>query len=203
MFKLAIAISTAMIAAGCASQQVSTAHPQNPGDAGATAPAARKMEKHRVPMEPVHPTVGLPEFTLVTDDPQRDREDAVNVIRAKIGLPRAMQTKERKDFEAVLGPRFTMTAKDEFFDREGYINNRVGDPAKVKQADYRDVVLQFIGRDRALVTYSNIVEDQPGGPGAWKADMTWADVLVRENGEWKYELVHLIAFKELISPARN
>ena len=72
----------------------------------------------------------------------------------------------------------------------------------MKQADYRNVVVQFIG-DRALVTYSNIVEDQPGGPGAWKADMTWADVFVREDGKWKYEAVHVIEFKDLTTPEPN
>jgi len=70
-------------------------------------------------------------------------------------------------------------------------------PYKVKQVDYRNVVVQFIAGGRALVTYSNIVEDQPGGSGAWNADMTWADILLKENGAWKYETVHLIDFRDL------
>ena len=66
-------------------------------------------------------------------------------------------------------------------------------------SDYWGFVVQFID-GRALVTYLNIVEDEPGGPGAWKADMTWADILVNEDGKWKYELIHLIDFRDLTTP---
>jgi hypothetical protein len=123
-------------------------------------------------------------------------------MRTKLGLPRAMQTKRREDFEAIIGSDYSFRGEDEFYpDREAYVANRVGDPSKVKQADYRNVVVQFITPDLALVTYSNLVEDEPGGPGAWKADMTWADILKKQNGRWLYQIVHTIAFKDMTVPA--
>lgn len=143
-----------------------------------------------------YPTVGLKDYVLITNDLERDRAKAEAVVQAKLELPRAMQTKRREDFERVLARNYTFRAPDEFFDRAGYIENRVGDPSKVKWVEYRNVVVQFIG-DWALITYSNVVEDEPGGLGAWKADMTWADVLVKEDGTWKYETIHQIEFKDL------
>lgn len=172
---------------------------ENGSTSSKTAPRGA-VKEHRLSIRSDHPTVGLNEYVLISDDLDRDRAEAEAVIQAKIGLPYAMQTKERKDFEAVLGRNYIFRGEDEFFDREGYIENRVNDPSKVKSADYRNVVVQFITPEQALVTYSNIVEDQPGGPGAWKADMSWADVLIKEDGKWKYEIVHTIAFKDLTTP---
>jgi hypothetical protein len=73
-----------------------------------------------------YPTVGLKDYALVTDDLARDRADAEAVIQTKIGLPNAMQTKAREDFEPILASNFSMRAPGEFYDREGYISNRVG-----------------------------------------------------------------------------
>lgn len=193
---VALFASMLLLATGCAERASSNAPPT---DAASPGP----VKRHIIPFGEIHPTVGLKEYTLVTDDLERDRPEADEVVRVKIGLPHAMQTKRREDFEAVLGRDFVFTAIDEHFDdREAYISNRVVDPSKVKQADYRNVTVQFIGatRDRALVTYSNIVEDEPGGPGAWKADMTWADILAKEGGRWKYEIVHTIEFRDLTTP---
>jgi hypothetical protein len=60
-------------------------------------------------------------------------------------------------------------------------------------ADYENVVLEFVG-DIALLTYRNIVVMEPGGP-EHTAHMTWADILVKENGQWKFRAVHLIDSK--------
>ena len=195
MSKLLIAMTIGMMTFACANQARSKAEIPNAADSKAEAPAG-PLKRHIVSFDEVYPAVSLKEYALVTDNFERDRPEADAVIKAKIGLPHAMQTKKREDFDAVLGRIFTFTSQDEFVDREGYIANRVGDPSKVKQADYRSVTVQFID-GRALVTYSNIVEDQPGGPGAWKADMTWADVLVKQDGQWKYETVHQIDFRDL------
>jgi hypothetical protein len=55
------------------------------------------------------------------------------------------------------------------------------------------VVLQFIG-EMAFLTYRNIVVLEPGGPEN-TAHMTWADMLVKEDGLWKFVSVHLIDSK--------
>ena len=162
---------------------------------------AAVLEQFKLTTEPKYPKVGLKEYTLITDNLERDRSIAEAVIQAKIGLPHAMQTKQRPDFEAVLARNFMFRGENEFYDREGYISNRVGDPIKVKQVDYKNVAVQLYG-DRALVTYSNIAEDEPGGPGSSKADMSWADVLAKEEGQWKYESVHLIEYRDLTIPKK-
>lgn len=149
-----------------------------------------------------YPSVKLSEYTLVTQDLERDRAKAESVVQAKMRLPFAMHTKQRSHFERALDRGFTFRAEGELFDREAYISNRLADPSKVKRVDYRNLVVQFIG-DFALVTYSNVVEDEPGGAGAWKADMTWADVLTKEDGEWKYLAIHLIAFRDLTTRAQE
>lgn len=151
---------------GCTADNLgANAATSNASTAG-TPVAARQLKQFPIVTESKYPTVGLKEYVLITDNLQRDRAEAEVVIQTKIELPHAMQTKKREDFEAVLGRNYVFRAHDEFFDREGYISNRVADPAKVKQADYRNVVIQFITPDRALVTYSNVIEDQPGRRGA-------------------------------------
>ena len=199
MPKLLIILSIVLLGFGCAQRTASKA--ENANAANATSyPPTGPIKRHLIPFAPVYPTVKLTEYTLITDNLERDLTEADAVLRAKIGLPYAMHTKKREDFERVLGRNLVFTGADEHFDREGYIANRVGDPSKVKQAEYRNVTVQFIGGDRSLVTYSNIVEDEPGGPGAWKADMTWADILGKEDGQWKYQIVHTIDFRDLTTP---
>ena len=196
------ALLAAASLSGCAaSGLVSSNAPTNTQTRNQSKSSAPVMQ-FKLATDSKYPTVVLKEYTLISDDLERDRRDADAVIRTKAGLPYAMQTKQRADFEGILAKNFTFRGESEFFDREGYISNRVGDPAKVKQADYRNVVVQFFG-ERALVTYSNIVEDQPGGPGSWKADMTWADVFAKDDGQWKYETVHLIEFRDLTTSAKK
>lgn len=177
------------------------------GDCGVPADKARtvseQVSSHKLTTLSKYPSVDLHEYTLITRDLERDRSEADSIIQTKMELPHAMQTKVRSDFERILARDFVFQGGDEFFDREGYIANRVADASRVKQADYRNVVVQFVSSERALVTYSNIVEDEPGGPGAWKAEMTWADIIVREDGNWKYQIVNQTGFKDLTTPKQK
>ena len=157
------------------------------------------LKQFKLTSVPKYPNAGLKEYVLISDDLERDRADAEAVIQTKVELVRAMQTKLREHFEPSLAPDFIFHGKDEFFDRNAYIDNRVGDPLKVKQADYQNVVVRFIG-NIALVTYSNIVQAQPGGPGAPRANMIWADILSKEGGRWKFSAMHLIEFRDLTTP---
>jgi hypothetical protein len=168
----------------------------------ANAPkAVRPVQQFKLTSLPKYSNAGLKEYVLISDNLERDRADAEAIIQSKVEFVRAMQTKVRAHFEPFLAHNFIFRTSDQFFDRNEYINDRVADPSKVKQADYMNVVVRFIG-DIALVTYSNIVEDQPGGPGAWKAHMTWADVLSKEDGRWKFSAMHLIEFRDLTTPKR-
>ena len=101
-----------------------------------------------------------------------------------------MQTKEADRFERILARNFVFRAEDQFYGRADYIRERAKNKDTVITADYQNVVLQFIG-DIALLTYRNIVVIEPGGPDN-TVDMTWADVLVKEDGQWKFRAVHLI-----------
>jgi hypothetical protein len=143
-----------------------------------------------------YPTVGIREYTLITDDVEARRADAEAIMQVKIEIPRAMQTKDPAQFDRILARNFTFRGEEEFFNRDDYIKNRVTSPNRVKTADYQNIVLQFFG-DYALLTYRNIVEDEPGGPTAWKAAITWADIFVKEDGQWKIGAVHGIDLKML------
>ena len=62
-------------------------------------------------------------------------------------------------------------------------------------ARYENLVLQFFG-ETALLTYRNIVKekDEKGVPTTWL--YTWADVWVKENGEWKVAAIYVIDSKK-------
>jgi hypothetical protein len=162
---------------------------------------ARPAQQFKLTSVPKYPNAGLSEYVLISDNLERDRANAEAVIQTKVELVRAMHTKLREHFEPSLATDFVFRAEDQFFDRDAYINDRVSDSSKVKRADYRNVVVRFIG-NLALVTYSNIVEDEPGGPGAWKAQMIWADILAQESGRWKFQAMHLIEFRDLTTAKR-
>jgi hypothetical protein len=195
---LLILIALAFLAGGSSLNAANTE--QTTGKKSASAPkAVRPLQQFKLTIVPKYPNIGLKEYVLISDDLERDRADAEAVIQLKFEAVRAMQTKLRENFEPYLARNFIFRSNDQFFDRNEFINNRVlANPMKVKQADYLNVVVQFIG-DIALVTYSNIVESQPG-PGAHKANMTWADILSKEDGRWKASTVHLIRFERLTAP---
>jgi len=54
-----------------------------------------------------------------------------------------------------------------------------------------------------MLTYRNIVEDEPGGPGAWKAEMVWSEIFVKEDGRWKVAALHSIQLKMLNDPQKT
>jgi hypothetical protein len=141
-----------------------------------------------------YPQVRLSTYTLICDDELEARKaEAEAVMQVKIELPQAVQTKEADRFERILALDFVFRAKDQFYDRADYIRERVNNKDTVMTADYENVVLQFVG-DMAFLTYRNIVVMKPGGP-EHTAHMTWADILVKEDGQWKFRAVHLIDSK--------
>lgn len=123
-------------------------------------------------------------------------------MQAKMDWPRAMQTKERSDFEKILAKNFTLHSPEGFADRAAYIENRVSDPSKVKTAGYDNLVLQLF-TDHAILTYNNVVEDEPGGPTAWKDRMTWMDDFVKEDGQWKVGSSRMINIITLNNPEKR
>ncbi len=141
-----------------------------------------------------YPQVRLSSYTLIYDDKEGPRKDeAEAVMQVKIELPRAVQTKDAERFGRILARDFVFRAEDQSYGRADYIRERVNNKDTVITADYENVVLQFIA-NVALLTYRNVVVMESGGP-EHTAHMTWADILVKEGGQWKFRAVHLIDSK--------
>ena len=137
-------------------------------------------------------------YTLITDNAEAHRADAEAVMRVKKNYPLAMRTKDRALFDRILARDFTFRGRTDFFGREDYINNRVQGAITDWSVKYENIALQFIG-EIALVTYHNVIKgkDESGKPN-YTEYMTWADIYVKENGEWKIGAVHLIDYREEI-----
>ncbi len=161
--------------------------------ATANEPEVKRAKQVSLATRSKYPQVRLSSYTLIADDIDARRSDAEAVMQVKMELPRAVQTKEADRFERILARNFVFRAADQFYGRADYIRERANNKDTVMTADYENVVLQFIG-DLAVLTYRNIVVLEPGGPEN-TAHMTWADILVKEDGQWKFIAVHLIDSK--------
>jgi ketosteroid isomerase-like protein len=160
----------------------------------AEQPKAKSPRQVTLTTRSQYPQIRLGTYTLVcNDDLEARKADAEAIMQVKIEFPRAVQTKEADRFERILAREFVFRAADEFYGRADYIRERANNKDTVMTTDYENVVLQFVG-DVALLTYRNIVVMEPGGP-EHTAHMTWADILVKENGQWKFRAVHLIDSK--------
>jgi ketosteroid isomerase-like protein len=160
----------------------------------AEQPKAKSPRQVTLTTRSQYPQIRLGTYTLVcNDDLEARKADTEAIMQVKIEFPRAVQTKEADRFERILAREFVFRAADEFYGRADYIRERANNKDTVMTTDYENVVLQFVG-DVALLTYRNIVVMEPGGP-EHTAHMTWADILVKENGQWKFRAVHLIDSK--------
>jgi ketosteroid isomerase-like protein len=160
---------------------------------------SKSVAAHNLTTTSKYPAVAISEYTLLTDDLERQRSDAEAIMQAKIDWPRAMQTKDPADFEKVLGKNFIHHGSAGLMDRQAYLKDRLGNPSKVKTAVYDNLVLQIFP-DHAILTYHNIVEEEPGGPTAWKEGMTWMDTFVKEDGRWKVAASRMIHLDVLNDP---
>lgn len=143
-----------------------------------------------------NPDIDISEYTLITNNAEAQLADAKAVMQIKKNYPLAMKTKNKDLFERILARNFTFRGQNDFFNREDYINNRVQGKLADWSVKYENIALQFIG-ESALVTYRNVVKgnDENGKPD-YTEYMTWADVYVKENGEWKIGAVHLVDYRE-------
>ena len=135
------------------------------------------------------PTVDIPNFTLITNNPDAERGEAGEVLKVKRKIPLAMQAHDSVLFDETLAKDFTFRAADEFFNRADFIQNRIAGTWTIDTVKYQNLALQFFG-DIALLTYRNILT---GTDDAGKADLeyySWADVFKKENGAWKFLSIH-------------
>lgn len=137
--------------------------------------------------------VDLTTVTLITRNPLADSAEAIRIIKVKRAWPLAMHTRKADDFERILGQDFVFRAEDEFFDRTGYIHDRVAGRDTVGHVRYENLVLQIMD-DMALLTYRNHVRSQDSLTYA-PEHMCWADIYVKEDGRWMIGASHLIEYR--------
>ena len=110
-------------------------------------------------------------------------------------MPLAVQKHDASLFNSWLARNVVARGEHEFLGREEYIRDRVNATWSVSDARYENLVLQFFG-ETALLTYRNIVreKDEKGVPTTWF--YTWADIWVKEGGEWKVGAIYVIDSKQ-------
>ena len=153
---------------------------------------------HVVATESGHPDISIGSYSVITADPGRELPMAAEVMEIKKLYPQAMRGKDRTIFERILARGFTFKGVKDFFNRQDYIDNRTQGPVTDWTVRYDNVVLQFVA-DSCLLTYRNVVTGKNTDGTTYKEFMTWSDVYVREDGQWKIEAVHLIDYREEVS----
>ena len=139
------------------------------------------------------PGVELSTYTLITRNPEADRQEAEAILEVKVSWPRAMRTKDAALFDEILARAFTFREADgRLLERDAYIRDRVHRAEAVAAVRYENVVLQFFGQ-LAVLSYRNVVSgtDAGGKPETWH--MSWVDVFVREDSRWKIGASHLVS----------
>lgn len=162
------------------------------------AGGARPAEVINVSTDTGRPDISIESYSVITADRDRELPMAAEVMEIKKLYPQAMRRKDRAIFEQILARGFTFKGVKDFFNRQDYIDNRTQGPVTDWNVKYHNLVLQFVG-ERGLVTYRNVVTGNNDDGTAYTEFMTWADVYVREDGQWKIEAVHLIDYREEVS----
>ena len=167
----------------------------------AQQPSPVSAWKMTVPSDRRVPGVELETYTLIASDSAASRRRAEAVMAVKLAWPLAMRTKDAALFNRILAHDFTLREADGMlYDRTTYIRDRVQSPERVVAVRYENVVLQFFGA-LALMTYRNVLDhrDPRGRPDT--LTLTWADIFVEENGEWRIRASHLIDERVGLRPA--
>ena len=183
----------AVLLIGCQSDR-NTGGPPPEGEGTGTELGA--FTQVTVTQERPSPNVDITGYVVITEDAQTTQEDAEAIMRLKALWPLAMQTKDEALFERILAQNFTFRAEDQFWNRTDYILDRVNPVSvTVESARYENLVLQFFG-ELALLTYRNVVDvtQVDGSPST--ISMSWADIYVRERGQWRIGGSHLIDLRQ-------
>ena len=130
------------------------------------------------------PTVGITNYTLISNDLSRDSANAREIIQAKVILPLAMQKHDAALFDRVLAKDFISQGEDEFFNREEYIRDRVSGTWMISDVQYENLVLAFYD-GYGILTYTNKVKEKDEFGKEQLFTWIWTDVWVKENGQWK------------------
>lgn len=137
------------------------------------------------------PTVGITNYTLISNDLARDSSNAREIIQAKVILPLAMQRHDASLFDSVLAKDFISQGEDEFFNRKEYIQDRVNGKWMISDVQYENLVLEFFG-DWAMLTYRNRVKEKDEFGKENLFLWFWSDIWIKENGRWKIRVLRAI-----------
>ena len=179
---------------GC---QVNKKAANQPSNLSSQPEVGKNFSQVIIKEETGNPKIGISSYTLITDDAEAHRADAEAVMRVKKNFPLAVMTKDRALFERILARNFVFRGEGEngLLRREDYINNRVQSTGAIELVQYENMVLQFFG-EIAVITYRNVLKnkDASGQPEDTEY-ISWADVYVKEDGEWKIGTAHIIDYR--------
>ncbi|MDQ3750109.1 MAG: nuclear transport factor 2 family protein [Acidobacteriota bacterium] len=179
---------------GC---QVSEKTANQPSNLSKQTEVSKKFSQVIIKEETGNPKIIVSSYTLITDNAEAHRADAEAVMRVKKNFPLAVMTKDRALFERILARNFVFRGEGEngLLRREDYINNRVQATGAIELVQYENMVLQFFG-EIAVITYRNVLKnkDASGQPEDTEY-ISWADVYVKEDGEWKIGTAHIIDYR--------
>ena len=167
-----------------------------PSESSQHGRGGKKFSQVTLKVDYAIPTIGISEYTLITDDVEAHRKDAEAIMLRKKDMPLAMQKHDASLFNSWLARNFVSRGEAEFLTREEYIQDRVNAAWSISDVQYENLVLQFFG-ETAVLTYRNSVKgkDEKGIPETWL--FTWADTWVKEDGEWKVAAIYIIDSKKL------
>ena len=130
------------------------------------------------------PTVEITDYTLITNNLQRDSSIAREIIKAKVILPLAMQKHDRILFDSTLSKDFLYQGEEAFFNRAEYIQDRVNAKWMISNAKYENIVLQFF-KEYGVLTYRNKITETDEFGKDQLYTWFWTDIWIKENGSWK------------------
>lgn len=168
-----------------------TASPEKPVP---DTPAKSKLPRAvYIPEENLTPTVDLPGYTLLERGADH-RKDATAIMRVKRSWPLVMQSPSREGFDSLLTENFSFTDHGKILTREAYIQDRIAPSEwKITHVVYRNVTLQFMEAETAILTYQNEVTNTNETTGEVELeDITWIDVYTLKNNTWKISAAHVV-----------
>lgn len=129
-------------------------------------------------------TVGIHNYTLISNNLEKDSIEAREIIKAKVLLPLAMQKHDAALFDSTLASNFLYQGEEAFFNRSEYIKDRVNGKWMISDVQYENLVLEFLD-NYGILTYRNKVTEKDELGKEQLFIWFWTDVWIKENGRWK------------------
>lgn len=136
-------------------------------------------------------TVGITEYTLISDDIGRDSSEARKIIEAKVILPLAMQRHDAKMFDSTITRDFVYRGEEALLNRAEYIQDRVNAKWMISDARFENIVLQFID-GYGILTYRNKITEKDENGKDQLFTWFWTDVWAKEDGRWKVKVLQAL-----------